>query len=162
MIGLVGATYLVLIAVDSRPIADDWWFISDAQRWSFDTYMHAGLDDSGRSSQFARAWVSAVIVSRSSPDSRATTACRESRRPGWVLSHVSSCAPALDPLNAAGIEYLWPVALDIRSRPENRTLFGDLRRQRLNCRFWHAHGTGRHQRCPGRRRDSERALEQVE
>ena len=53
--------YLVLAAVDARPIADDWWFISDARHWGFGTYMRVNLGSSGRFSQFALAWLSSKL-----------------------------------------------------------------------------------------------------
>ena len=49
--------YIVLIAVDSRPIADDWSFIPRAQQWGFGRYMGFYLGGSGRFSQFALTWL---------------------------------------------------------------------------------------------------------
>ena len=61
LVSVVGAVYIALVAVYSRPIADDWWFIRDAQRWGFGRYMNFNLGSSGRFSQFALAWLSSRL-----------------------------------------------------------------------------------------------------
>ena len=61
VLSVVGAVYIVLVAVYSRPIADDWRFIVDAQRWGFGRYMSFNLRSSGRFSQFALAWLSSRL-----------------------------------------------------------------------------------------------------
>lgn len=60
--GISGAVYIALVAIDARPIADDWWFIFDARHWGFATYMHNNLAGSGRFSQFALAWPAARLL----------------------------------------------------------------------------------------------------
>ena len=57
LLAAVGGVYIVLIAVDSRPIADDWSFIPRAQQWGFGRYMGFYLGGSGRFSQFALTWL---------------------------------------------------------------------------------------------------------
>src|SRR5579875_740985 len=60
-LGLTGATCLVLVGLDARPIAGDWWFITDARHEGFLSYMGKYLASSGRFSQFALAWLSARL-----------------------------------------------------------------------------------------------------
>lgn len=58
LLSVVGAVYIVLVAVDSRPIADDWGIISLAGRSSFWSFMNFYLGSTGRFSQVALGWLS--------------------------------------------------------------------------------------------------------
>ncbi|HEX3801749.1 MAG TPA: hypothetical protein VHV75_02815 [Solirubrobacteraceae bacterium] len=62
LVSLVGAVYLVLIAVYSRPIADDWQAFSAIPHEGLLTYVHGWwLTNSGRFSEFVELWVSVRV-----------------------------------------------------------------------------------------------------
>ena len=60
LLALVGAVYLVLVAVDSRPIADDWWFASVATHHSLWSTFHVYW--SGETDRFVTLALTAVTL----------------------------------------------------------------------------------------------------
>jgi hypothetical protein len=66
LLAIAGAAYLILVGVDSRPIADDWLALASVPHVSLWTYVHGGwLTGSGRFTATTGIWVAIRLLGSS-------------------------------------------------------------------------------------------------